>query len=145
MRVTIALLLLSAGLLTAADTSQWNAVLDLQKGGRVGVVQMDGKRVEGRFDSASSDAITVDGVTVAKDRVARVYRRSRVNRTLRLVIGAGVGAAIGAAVDGTAGTALRNEGHGPGAGVITGLSAAAGAGLGAASGSGYTTVYQRVK
>jgi hypothetical protein len=128
-----------------ADTSQWTGVREFKKGDRVGVVQADLKRVEGRFQSATDDAITVDGVTVTKDRVVRVYRRPRVNRGVRAVIGAGIGAVAGAVVDGTFGTYLRNEGHGSDPGVITGIGAAVGAGVGAASGGGYRTVYQRVK
>jgi hypothetical protein len=109
------------------------------------VVQADMKRVEGRFDSGTDDTIVVDGVTLTKDRVVRVYRRPKLNRGVRAVIGAGIGLAGGAVVDGTFGQYLRNEGHGPDAGIITGLSGAAGAGVGAASGGGYKTVYQRVK
>jgi hypothetical protein len=131
--------------LFAADTSQWSGIRELKKGDRVGVVQADMKRVEGRFDSATDDAVVVDGVTLTKDRVVRVYRRPKLNRGVRAVIGAGIGLAGGAVVDGTFGQYLRNEGHGPDAGIITGLSGAAGAGVGAASGGGYKTVYQRVK
>jgi hypothetical protein len=129
-----------------ADSAQWSSVRELKKGDRIGVIQTDMKRVEGRFESASDDGITVAGdviVTVPKDKVARVYRRPRLNRVARVVVGGAIGAAGGAVVDGTFGQYLRNEGHGPDAGVITGLSAAGGAGIGAASGGGYATVYRR--
>ena len=131
--------------LLAADTGQWSSIHELKKGDRVGVVQSDMKRVEGRFDSATDDTIVVDGVTLSKDRVVRVYRRPKLNRVMRTVIGTGIGVAAGGVVDGTFGQYLRNEGHGPDAGLITGLTGAAGAGVGAASGGGYKTVYQRVK
>jgi len=137
--------LLIALALFAGDTSQWSGVRELKKGDRVGIVQADMKRVEGRFDSATDDAVVVDGVTLSKDRLVRVYRRPKLNRVARTVIGAGIGVAAGGVVDGTFGQYLRNEGHGPDAGLITGLSGAAGAGVGAASGGGYKTVYQRVK
>jgi hypothetical protein len=129
--------------LCAADTSQWSAVRELKKGDRVGVVQSDMKRVEGRFDIASDDGITIDGVMVSKDHVVRVYRRPRMNRGLRAVVGGAIGLAMGAVVDGTAGTYMRNESSGPDPGLITGIGAAAGAGIGAASGGGYKTVYQK--
>jgi hypothetical protein len=145
MSLRFALVLLVAMCAGAADTSQWSGVRELKKGDRVGIVQTDMKRVEGRLDSASDDAITVDGVTVPKDRVVRVYRRPRMNRAVRVLIGAGIGAAAGGLVDGTFGAYLRNESHGPDAGLITGLSVAGGAGIGAASGGGYKTVYQRIK
>lgn len=130
----------------AADTAQWNNLRELKKGDRIGVVQSDMKRVEGRFESATDSELVVladQPVTLAKDRVVRVYRRPRLNRPIRAVIGAGIGAAVGGLVDGTFGAYLRNESHGPDPGTITGLSAAAGAGIGAASGGGYRTVYQR--
>jgi hypothetical protein len=137
---------LAVGCAFAADTSHWSALRELKKGDRVGVVQMDMKRFEGRFDHATDDAITLvadQTVTVPKDRVVRVYRRPRVNRAVRAVIGAGIGAAAGGLTDGTLGAYFRNESHGPDPGVITALGAAAGAGIGAASGGGYRTVYQK--
>jgi hypothetical protein len=130
----------------AADTAQWNNLRDLRKGDRIGVIQSDMKRVEGRFESATDSELIVladQPVTLSKDRVVRVYRRPRLNRVVRTVLGAGIGAAAGGLVDGTFGTYLRNESHGPDAGTITGISAAAGAGIGAVSGGGYRTVYQR--
>jgi len=127
----------------AADNSDWKAVRELHKGDRVGLIQTDMKRVEGRFESASDDAITVDGVTVTKDHVVRVYHRPLMNRAVRAVVFGAIGAAAGGAVDGTFGAYLRNESHGPDPGLITGLTAAAGAGVGAVSGGGYKTVYRR--
>jgi hypothetical protein len=131
--------------LFAGDISQWSGVRELKKGDRVGVVQADMKRIEGRLDSATDEGITVDGVALSKDRVVRVYRRPKLNRGVRAAVGAAIGVAAGGVVDGTFGQYLRNEGHGPDAGLITGLTGAAGAGVGAASGGGYKTVYQRVK
>ena len=49
----------------------------------------------------------------------------------------------GAVVDGTFGQYLRNESHGPDAGIITALSGGAGAGVGIAVTGGYRTVYRR--
>src|SRR5215831_2313901 len=127
----------------AADTSQWSGVRELKKGDRVGVVQSDMKRVEGRFENSTDDTITIEGVTITKDRVVRVYRRPRMNRGVRAAVGAAIGVAAGGVVDGTFGQYLRNEGHGPDAGMITGLTGAAGAGIGAASGGSYRTVYRK--
>ena len=130
----------------AADTAQWANLRELKKGERIGIVQADMKRIEGRFDSASDATLTIvsdQAVTLSKDQVVRVYRRPRLNRIARTLLGAGIGAAGGGVVDGTFGAYLRNESHGPDPGAITGLSAAAGAGIGAATGGGYRTVYQR--
>jgi hypothetical protein len=139
----LAVLLITVTCVFAADTTQWAGIKELKKGDRVGVVQSDMKRIEGRFESASDDAIIVDGFTLAKDKVVRVYRRPRMNRAVRAVIGAGIGAAAGGLADGTLGAYLRNEGHGPDAGVITAIGAGTFAGIGAVSGGGYKTVYQR--
>jgi hypothetical protein len=139
-------ILAAAALACAADTSQWSSLRELKKGDRIGVIQAGMKRVEGRFESSGETSITLvadQTVTLAKDDVVRVYRRPRLNRAVRAVLGAGIGAAAGGLVDGTFGTYLRNEGHGPEAGVITLIAAGAGAGVGAASGGGYRTVYQR--
>jgi hypothetical protein len=130
-------------LLLAADPSQWSAIRELKHGDRVGVIQTDMKRIEGRFDSATDDAITVDGVSVPKDRVVRVYRRPKLNRVARIVIGGALGAAAGGVVDGTFGTYLRNEAHGPGAGAITAISAGVGAAIGAGTGGSNHTIYRK--
>ena len=130
----------------AADPALWTTLRDLKKGERIGVVQNDMKRVEGRFESANDEGITLTTdrpITVPKDQIARVYQRPRLNRLTRTMLGAGIGAAAGGLVDGTFGTYLRNESHGPEAGVITGLGAAGGAGIGAVSGGGYRTIYRR--
>jgi hypothetical protein len=142
----LALLLIAAALAFGADTSQWSGVRDLKKGDRIGVIQSDMKRMEGRFESANDTSITLltdQPVTLTKDAVVRVYRRPRLNRGVRTLIGAGIGAVGGAVLDGTVGLRFRNESDGPAPGLITGLTAAAGAGLGAASGGGHQTVYQR--
>jgi hypothetical protein len=146
MNICFVSVVLTVGCAFAADTSQWSGVRELKKGDRVGVVQTDMKRVEGRFDHATDDAIILvadQTVTVAKDQVVRVYRRPRVNRGVRALIGAGIGAAAGGLSDGTLGAYLRNESHGPDPGVITAVGVGVGAGIGAASGGGYKTVYQK--
>ena len=140
------MVLATVPLALAADTSQWNNLRELKKGDRIGVIQADMKRVEGRFEIAGETSITLVGdqtVTLQKDNVARVYRRPRWNRLTRTLAGAGIGLAAGAVADGTLGAYFRNESDGSDAGLITGIGAAAGAGIGAASGGGYRTVYQR--
>jgi len=140
------MVLAGTALAFAADTSQWSSLGELKKGDRIGVIQADMKRVEGRFESAGETSITLvveQPVTLPKDNVVRVYRRPRWNRVTRTVVGARIGMAAGAVTDGTLGAYFRNESDGPDAGLITGIGAAAGAGIGAASGGGYRTVYQR--
>ena len=132
----------------AADINDWSGVRALGKGDRVGVIQMNQKRVEGRFDSATDTSITIQAdqpLTLEKSDVARVYRPAKHSRVFGLVLGGAIGVAAGGIVDGTVGRFFRNEGGSPAAGVITAIGGAAGAGLGAAAAGGYRTVYQRAK
>ena len=127
----------------AADLQDWKNLGELKAGDRVGLVQTDMKRVEGVFGAADDAGITVDGKTVAKDQVVRVYRRSGMSRATRTMIGAAVGVGVGALMAETVGRYLQNESNGPEKGVWYGVGIGAGAGLGALSGSGYKTVYQK--
>ena len=132
----------------AEDTSQWREVQALTRGDRVGVIRMNQKRVEGRFDSATDTSITIQAdqpVTLEKSEVARVYRPAKHGRVFGLVLGGAIGVAAGGIVDGTVGRFFRNEGGSPATGVITAIGGAAGAGLGAAVAGGYRTVYQRAR
>jgi len=126
----------------AADNAQWSSVQSIHRGERIGLIQSDMKRVEGRFEGATDQGITIDSTTIAKDNVVRVYQRPHVNRLTRTLIGAGVGLAAGAIINGTVGTRFTNEGSD-----ITGLAigggTAVGAGIGALSGGGYHTVYRK--
>ena len=79
----IALLLLAAQAGFAEDTSQWSSVQLLRKGDRVGVIQADRKRVEGRFESATDARITLrtdQEISLEKAQVVRVYRPARHSR-----------------------------------------------------------------
>jgi hypothetical protein len=62
---------LVTGWVYAADTSQWSGVRELKKGDRVGVIQADMKRVEGRFESATEDAGR-SGPTFEMNRTGRI-------------------------------------------------------------------------
>jgi hypothetical protein len=77
--------------------------------------------------------------------VLRVYQPPKHSRVFGAILGGAIGVAGGAVVDGTFGQYLRNEGHGPEAGVITAIGGGAGAGVGAAVTGGYRTVYRRAK
>ena len=141
-------LLLAAQVGTAQDSNQWSNVQALRKGVRVGVIQANQKRVEGRFESASDSRITLQAdqiVTVEKSDVVRVYQPPKHSRVFGAILGGAIGVAGGAAVDGTFGQYLRNEGHGPAAGVMTAIGGGAGAGIGAAVTGGYRTVYRKPK
>ena len=132
----------------AADINDWSGIRALGKGDRVGLIRMNQKRVEGRFDSATDTSITIQAdqlLTVEKSEVARIYRPAKHSRVFGLVLGGAIGVAAGGIVDGTVGRFFRNEGGSPAAGVITAIGGAAGAGLGAAAAGGYRTVYQRAK
>ncbi len=149
----VTVLLLSATLQIALaqdpkQDAQWTNVQALRKGDRVGVIQSNQKRVEGTFDSATADRITLQAdqqITVEKSDVVRVYRPARHSRVFGLVVGGAIGVAGGAVVDGTVGQYLRNEHPGPAQGVITAIGGGAGAGIGAAVTGGYRTVYRRAK
>jgi len=129
----------------AADTSQWTNVQGLRAGDRIGIIQSDQKRIDGRFQSGTETGITLDAdreITVPKENVVRVYRRARVSRPMRALIGGAIGLAGGAIVNATAGERFRNEGGDITAGALLGGSGI-GAGIGAVTGGGYQTVYQR--
>ena len=68
------MVLAGTALAFAADTSQWSSLGELKKGDRIGVIQADMKRVEGRFESAGETSITLvveQPVTLPKDNVVR--------------------------------------------------------------------------
>lgn len=130
----------------AEDHSLWSNLGDLEQGARIGIIQSDQKRIEGRFERFTELSISVrtDQITtLARDNVVRVYRRPRIDRTKRALIGAAIGVAAGALLTNTAGDRFRNEGKDVPAGLWIGGGAAIGAGIGSISGGGYQTVYQR--
>lgn len=142
------LLITAAQVALAQDTSQWSNVQSLRKGDRVGVIQANQKRVEGRFESATDARLTLladQQITLEKAEVVRVYRPARHSRVFGAVLGGAIGIAAGATVDGTLGHYFRNETGGPARGLVTAAGGAAGAGIGAAVTGGYRTVYQRAK
>lgn len=145
----LAAMLLAAVLAAPAagrDDANWNNLRTLKSGQPIGIIQSDGKRTEGKFAGVSDSAISIltdQAVNLPKESVARVYRRPRLNRGLRTLIGAGIGVAVGAVLNGTIGQYLRNEAHGTSPAVWIGVSGGIGAGIGAASGGGQHTVYRR--
>jgi hypothetical protein len=144
----VGLLLPAAQAGFAQDTSQWSSVQSLRKGDRVGVIQANQKRVEGRFESATDARLTLRAdqeLTLEKADVVRVYRPARHSRMFGTALGLGIGLAAGGVTDATVGAYTRNEGTGTAKGLITAVGAAAGAGIGAAVTGWYRTVYQRRK
>lgn len=132
----------------AWDDRTWDNLATLKPGDRIGAIQSDLKRVEGRFAGFSDSGISIRGdqmATVAKEKVVRVYRRPRTRRSLRVVIGAAIGTGAGVLLNQTAGTRFRNEGQDVPSGAWIAGAAGIGAGIGALSGGGYRTVYQRSK
>ncbi len=134
-----------------AEDSEWKNVESLHQGDRVGVVQFDQKRVEGRFRSANDAGITIDvdgDRTIPKDSVARVYRRPGLTRSKRVLIGTAIGLAAGGAIAAGIGTNSNNEGF-FGNGAAAGAAVAGGGGIGAAvgslSGGGYKTIYRSLQ
>ncbi|MBY0502582.1 MAG: hypothetical protein K2X03_01645 [Bryobacteraceae bacterium] len=135
----------------AAENSNWTNVEALRHGDRIGVVQADQKRIEGRFDSANVSTLVLESqglISIPQDRVIRVYKIG-MSRKKRMVIGGAVGLAAGAAVAATVSRRLNNEGFfaGSNGGAGTAAAVGGGAGIGLAVGSftgnGYKTIYQR--
>ena len=142
-KLTTSLLLISYTAF-AADTTQWSNLQTLHSGDRIGIIQSDQKRVEGRFTRAGGSEITIDAgreITLVQSQVVRVYKRPRLTRAKWALVGAGLGLVAGAIINATAGERFRNEGGDITAGALV-SGAAVGAGIGALSG-GYKTVYQR--
>jgi uncharacterized protein YcfJ len=140
----LALALLSAVAGRAEDAGQWSNLQGLRKGDRIGVIQGNQKRVEGRFESATDSRITLRAdreISLEKSDVVRVYRPARHGR----VLGGAIGVAAGGVLDGTVGVRFRNEGDSPAKGLLTAAGAGVGVGIGAAVTGWYRTVYQREK
>ncbi|MGB9458156.1 MAG: hypothetical protein WCB12_19045 [Bryobacteraceae bacterium] len=78
---------------------------------------------------------------MSRETVVRVYRRPRLSRKMRTLLGAAVGLAGGAIVNGTLGAHFSNEGRDI-TGITLGSGAAVGAGIGAITGGGDKTIYQ---
>jgi hypothetical protein len=134
----------------AGDAGQWANLSELRHGQRIGVVQADLKRVEGRFEAFTEAAIflrpnheNVREIVVPKENIARVYRRPRTNRGIRALIGGAIGAIAGIVLTGTVGDRFRNEGLDVPAGAWIAGGTAIGAGIGALTGGSYHTIYQR--
>jgi hypothetical protein len=126
----------------------WANLETLKFGDRIGIIQSDLKRLEGRFAGFSDSGISIrtdQTTTVEKENVVSVYRRPRTRRTLRAVVGAAIGAGVGVLLSRTVGDRFRNEGQEVPSGAWIGGSSAIGAGVGALSGGGYRTVYLRSK
>ena len=142
----VGILLALTAVLHAEDAGSWNNVQALRKGDRIGVVQANQKRVEGRFESATDSRITLQAdreISLEKADVVRVYQPPRHGRVFGAVVGGAIGVAAGAVVDGTLGERLRNEGAGPAKGVFTAGGAGVGVGIGAAVTGSYRTVYRK--
>jgi hypothetical protein len=132
--------------LFGADKALWSNLGSLKPGDRIGIVRSDQTHIEGRFESFTASAIAVrtdQVVTVANNDVVRVYRRPRISRPWRALIGGAIGVAAGVLLDQTVGTFFRNEGHDVASGAWIAGGAGIGAGIGALTGGGSSTVYQR--
>lgn len=135
----------------AAEINDWANVQALRHGDRIGVVQMDQKRVEGRFDSANASTLVLEShgmISIRQDNVIHVYKVG-MSRKKRMLIGGAIGLAAGAAVAGAVAGRLNNEGFfagsNGGAGAVAAVGGGAGIGvaIGGITGSGYKTIYQK--
>jgi len=132
----------------AGGEDAWTNLTSLHPGDRVGIIQSDKKRVEGRFASFTDTSISITGdqpMTIEKDKVVRVYRHGGWSRTKRTLVGLAIGAGAGIVMDATLAVRLTNEGSDLSKGVFTAVGAGVGAGIGAATGNGYKTIYRRSK
>jgi hypothetical protein len=148
MKLIVGLWLVTAHVGLAQDAGEWSSVQSLRKGDRIGVIQTNLKRVEGRFESATDARLSLLAdreITVEKADVVRVYRPARHGRVFGAVVGGAIGLAAGGVADATLGQYFRNETGGTPAGVITAIGGAGGAGVGAAVTGWYRTVYRRGK
>jgi len=130
----------------AEDHGLWSNLNHLKLGERIGVIQAGKKRIEGRFQGFNESAISVGAgqvVALPRSEVIRVYRRARIQRMKRALIGGAIGVAAGVLLTNTAGDRFRNEGQNPPAGLWIGGAAGIGAGIGALTGGGDRTVYER--
>jgi hypothetical protein len=145
---------MSAGLAMAGDEGDWNRVRSLHPGTRIGVIRTNQQRIEGRFMGAADTEVVLGDVgangeqqTVAKDDVVRVYKRPKVRRLVRTLIGAGIGVAAGGVLDATLGTRVRNEVADQFDTAQRVAAYAGGAAIGGAiaglTGGGYETLYRR--
>jgi hypothetical protein len=130
----------------ADDRSPWSNLGRVEQGARIGIILSDQKRIEGQFQGFTDSDISLrtdQVITLARDNVVRVYRRPRLNRTKRALIGAAIGVVAGVLLTKTAGDRFRNEGQDVPAASWIGGAAGIGAGIGAITGGGYQTVYRR--
>jgi hypothetical protein len=129
------------------SAQQWERLPDLAQGTQIKVEASGTAEYKGRFQSATSDAISLETdrgfVSVERTRVRRVGVRSRALRIRRVVIAAAIGLALGATVDRTIGQYFRNE-TGETAGARTATYIAPSAVLGAIAGAfpAYRTIYK---
>jgi hypothetical protein len=102
MRLRLYSVFLFAALAWAGDSNQWSNLARLKPGTNVLVVQANGLRLEGKYQSHSDTAITFRTVSgeyaVGKDRVVRVSTKPAHRRLRNILIGLGAGAGAGAAV-----------------------------------------------
>ena len=83
----------------------WTAVQSVAPGDEVSVKLKDGKKVRGRFSSASDSELTIlrknKQQPIARNTIAQVYRlERRAEKAKYAAIGAGIGAAAGAGIGG---------------------------------------------
>ncbi|MFN7922677.1 MAG: hypothetical protein U0Q16_21410 [Bryobacteraceae bacterium] len=149
MKQPFSILFALAAACLAADSGDWNSLSQLKPQDEITVVPYRAGSLRGRFESVSSEGITltVDGAskTIPKDSVVRVSRRGKRHRAANIAVLAGVGGLIGAGAmkfgiacaetdDGCRNTQLAAIGG-----------AAAGAAIGAALPAGWNTIYRSQK
>ncbi len=124
-----------AGVKETTRNADWSAVQAITAGEKIVVRLKDGKRHEGRFESASDLLIALnrDGKSFAieRERIWRVSRKGGKSRTNGALLGAAIGGGGGAAVGG----GLYEAADGDFVGAIVPVTALLGAGIGAGIGA----------
>ena len=123
------------GLAQSTSTSNWTAITTVESGQKLVIELKSGKKVTGKFGSASETGVTLARGKKTEDinrsDIRKVYREKGMSVPKRTLRGAGIGAGVGAVVGAAAGGCDGDSGCFIGRGEAAAATAVAGAGVGA--------------